>query len=146
MFHDAVKGRGVIIESKRNDPLSVDEVMAVVRGRHRWNPETKEWEVAYKATRDQWLMLLMTVSDRLFAMPVPKVIPTKILAQFEQEEATMRAIKDGTFSLIAATQNKAQGIDKRYTSVRDKQEPLFMRELDKTEAGVVPQGPSISLK
>jgi hypothetical protein len=80
MFVDATKNRAVVLEKHRNDPLTQDEVISAVRGRHRWNTQTKEWEVAYRPTRDQWIIMLQTVSERLFAMPVPKVVPTKIRA------------------------------------------------------------------
>ena len=54
-------------------------------------------------------------------MPVPKVVPTKILAQFEQEEATMKKISAGTFSFSGKeTSFKPEGIDRRYLSVKDK--------------------------
>ena len=58
MFNDATKGRGVIREEKRGDPLTLDEVIAAVRGRHRWNTESKEWEVCYRPTRDYWIIML----------------------------------------------------------------------------------------
>ena len=41
-------------------------------------------------------------------MPLPKVIPTKILAQFEQENLKM-----------ASTYIKKEGVDKLYLSVVD---------------------------
>lgn len=80
MFLDATRNRPIIQEKDRSNPLTQDEVMAAVRGRHRWNTDTKEWEVAYRPTRDQWIFMLQTVSDRIFAMPVPKIVPTKIKA------------------------------------------------------------------
>ena len=111
--------------------------MAAVRGRHRWNTETKEWEVAYRPTRDQWIIMLQTVSDRLFAMPVPKIVPTKIKAQYEQEEETMKMISEGTYSLSKYS-TRAEGIDKRYLSVKEPKEPLYRREADKPEAHIQP--------
>jgi hypothetical protein len=30
--------------------------------------------------------LLRTVNARLFALPVPKIVPSKILAQYEEQE------------------------------------------------------------
>lgn len=112
-----MKGRPVVSEERRGDPLTLDEVAAAVRGRHRWNTATKEWEVAYRATRDSWILMLMTVSERIFAMPVPKVVPTKILAQFEQEEQTMKQIAEGTFSFSPL---KPEGIDRKYLSVKER--------------------------
>jgi hypothetical protein len=82
----------------------------------------KQWEVGYRATRDYWILMLQTVSERIFAMPVPKVVPTRILAQFEQEEHTMQQIKQGTFSVTAATSKGTKGVegfDRKYMSVRD---------------------------
>jgi len=74
-------------------------------------------------------------------MPVPKVVPTKIKAQYEQEEETMRMIDEGTFSFTK--QARAEGIDRRYLSVKEQKEPLFRKELDKPEGKVIPQGPSV---
>jgi hypothetical protein len=62
-------------------------------------------------------------------MPVPKVVPTKILAQFEQEEQTMQAIKQGTFTMNSATQKgqkgAVEGFDRKYMSVRDQERPTY---------------------
>lgn len=58
MYLDATKGRAVINEEKRHAPLTLDEVSAAVRGRHKWNTQTKEWEVAYRPTRDYWIIML----------------------------------------------------------------------------------------
>lgn len=83
MFKEASKGRGIIHEKQREDPLTIDEIAAAVRGRHRWNTRRKEWEVYYRPMRDYWIILLLSCNERLFAMPVPKVVPTRIMAQFE---------------------------------------------------------------
>jgi hypothetical protein len=60
--------------------LKLDEIAMAVRGRYKWNMHHKCWEVGYREFRDYWIILLLTVNPRLFAMPVPKVIPEKILA------------------------------------------------------------------
>ena len=86
MFMDAIQGRGYINEKQRLEALTHEEVAATVRGRHRWNPELKEWEISYRPYRNYWIVLLLTVNKRIFAMPVPRVIPSKITAQYEQEE------------------------------------------------------------
>lgn len=60
-------------------------------------------------------------------MPIPKVIPTKILAQYEEEEllrTTIRASK--------------KGIEKKYLSIVDKKPPPYARDLDKKEANINP--------
>lgn len=58
-------------------------------------------------------------------MPIPKIIPTKILAQFEEEELkkTMHV-------------TKREGIDKKYLSIKDKKDPAYQKEEDKKEAGL----------
>jgi hypothetical protein len=38
---------------------------------------------------------------------------------------------------------KPEGIDKRYLSIKEKQEPIFKKDMNKWEAGVIPSGPSI---
>jgi hypothetical protein len=86
MFEDAIKGRGYINEEQRTRPLSHEEVAAAVRGRHRWNTKTKEWEIYYQPFRNYWIVLLLTVQPRIFALPLPKIVPTKIVAQYEIEE------------------------------------------------------------
>lgn len=111
-----------------------------MRGRHKWNTAKKEWEVGYRPCRDYWILMLQTVSERIFAMPVPKVIPTRIVAQYEQEEDAMRKIKEGTYTALDqnATADKREGLEKKYLSVREKQEPTYKRDLDKPEAYVIP--------
>lgn len=89
MFEDAIRGRGYINEEQRTRPLTHEEVATAVRGRHRWNTKTKEWELAYRSYRNYWIVLLLTVNSRIFALPMPKIIPTKIVAQYEIEEQYM---------------------------------------------------------
>lgn len=86
MFDDARKGRGFISEKQIKGPLTHEEIAAAVRGRHRWNINAKRWEIYYQPYRKFWIVLLLTVNDRIFAMPMQRIIPTKIYAQFELEE------------------------------------------------------------
>jgi hypothetical protein len=60
----------------------------------------------------------------------------------------MRKIKEGTYSALGhnATADKREGLEKKYLSVREKQEPTYKRDLDKPEAHVIPSGPSLSVK
>ena len=83
MFEDAIRGRGYVNEAQRSAPLTHDEVAACVRGRHAWNTETKQWELSYRPYRNEWIVLLLTINPRIFAMPMPRVIPSKITAQYE---------------------------------------------------------------
>ena len=128
MFNEITSHRSLIHEYHRNNPVTLDEIQAAVRGRHKWNTQTKQWEVTYRPTRDYWILMLQTVGERIFAMPVPKVVPTRILAQFEQEEQTMQKIKEGTFSMSAASaslKGKVEGFDRKYMSVRDQERPTY---------------------
>ena len=65
--------------------MTHDEIATAVRGRHAWNTKTKEWEIKYRPYRNQWIVLLLTINPRIFAMPMARVIPTKIEAQFYEE-------------------------------------------------------------
>lgn len=58
-------------------------------------------------------------------MPISKAMPTKILAQFEEEDLKQ-----------TMTITKKEGIDKKYLSIRDKSEPIFKRDINKYEAGI----------
>lgn len=80
MFEDAILGRGYINEEQRTRPLIHEEVATAVRGRHKWNTQTKEWDISYRPYRNYWIVLLLTVNKRIFALPLPKIIPTKIIA------------------------------------------------------------------
>jgi len=86
MFYEAARGRAIIHEHQKHAPLTLDEVVMAVRGRYKWNIQQKEWDVGYRQFRDFWIVLMQTVCPRLFAMPIPKVVPEKIIAQFEEEE------------------------------------------------------------
>jgi hypothetical protein len=55
------------------------------RARHSWNVEKKEWEIRYRPYRDYWIALLLTVNKKIFALPMPKIVPKRIKAQFEIE-------------------------------------------------------------
>ena len=94
-------------------------------------------------------------------MPMPRVIPSKITAQFEQEEAYQQSLTMGKYgqgagtlgSMEAPSQNyyggssftagmndslNKTGIDRRYESITEIKEPNFKRDLAKNEAGIVP--------
>jgi hypothetical protein len=60
--------------------LTHEEIAAAVRGRHQWDTINKRWEIKYRPFRDYWIALLLTVNEKIFALPVPKVIPTRIKA------------------------------------------------------------------
>ena len=131
MFKEASCGRGIIHEKQREAPLTLEEVCAAVRGRHRWNSQQKGWEVFYRPYRDYWIIFLLTVHERLFAMPVPKVVPTKIVAQFEEEETKRK---------MMATTIRKEGVDKKYLSIKELKQSLFQKDLDKKEGGIQPEG------
>jgi len=96
MFDDCISGRGKegdvggLSEKLRNAPINHIEIAKACRGRHQWNTDEKGWEVKYGPYRDHWIVLLLTVNQRIFAMPMPKVAPDKIKSQFEQEEDYQR--------------------------------------------------------
>ena len=85
-------------------------------------------------------------------MPVPKVIPTKILAQYEQEEETMKRIRGGgegeasLNSLSASKRAKAEGLERKYLSVKEKEEPTYKKDPHRQEANVIPWGPSVEIQ
>ena len=80
LFEDAIQGRGVITEKQRRAPLSHEEVAACVRGRHKWNRSAGEWEVSYRKFRNYWIVLLLTQNSRIFALPMPKIVPQRVKA------------------------------------------------------------------
>jgi len=133
MFKEASKGRGIVHAKQREAPLTLDEVAAAVRGRYKWNIEEKKWEVGYRSMRDYWIILLLTVSERLFALPVPKIVPCKILAQFELEKEQSQLMMSTT---------KKEGIDSKYLSIKEKRAPIFQRDTDKKEANIRPEAES----
>lgn len=86
MYEDAIKGRGYANEAQRSAALTVEEVATAMRGRHAWNTKSKQWYIKYRPYRNEWIVLLLTINPRIFAMPMPRVIPSKIKAQYEQED------------------------------------------------------------
>lgn len=86
MFKEASSGRGFITNKQMNGGLSHEEIAATVRGRHAWNIESKTWDVKYRPFRDYWIVLLLTVNPKIFALPMPKVVPSRIRAQYELED------------------------------------------------------------
>lgn len=93
-----------------------------------FNRETKQWEVKYRRTRDLWILLLKTISERVFALPPPDIKADKIYTQYEMN--TMR-------ETLQKKKNK-QGIKKKYQSVAEPKVPEFQRILGKLEAEVEP--------
>jgi len=64
--------------------LTMEEIQFAVRGRYRFVREMNDWDVSYRPFRDYWILLLLTQNERLFALQVPKVVPSKIRAQYEE--------------------------------------------------------------
>ena len=93
MFEEAASGRGFISKEQMRGPLTHEEIAAAVRGRHQWNCELKQWEIKYRPFRDYWIILLLTVQPKIFALPLPKLVPTKIKAQYEIEDEFRRSSK-----------------------------------------------------
>ena len=137
MFQDASKNRAIIHEQQWHAPLTFEEIQYAVRGRYAWNIEYKQWGISYKPYRDYWILLLLTVNDRLFSLQVPKIIPSKIKAQYEvQDDLTM--IKD-SIRMGELSFQRAEGIEKNYLSIRNQKKSVFERDLNKPEAGVIPE-------
>lgn len=123
LFHECTDRRSVVHEKQRELPLTIDEVVAAIRGRHKWNTEEKQWEVTYRPMRPYWIILLKTISDKIFTIPVPQVKPKKILAQYELNEMMMDV----------RNRKKPEGTVKRYDKIEDVHEPNFKRIEDKPE-------------
>lgn len=68
MFRDAASVRRVVNDKQYNNPLEIEEICYAVRGRFQWDSNRKEWTVFYRKYRDYWLLLLLTVNERLFAL------------------------------------------------------------------------------
>ena len=92
---------------------------------------------------------------------MPRVIPSKITAQYEQEEAYQQSLTMGKYgqaggtlgSIGVGSQNfyggssmtagmmdslSKTGIDRRYQSIQEIKEPNYKRDLTKNEGGIVP--------
>lgn len=68
MFNDAVSTRRVVLDRQYQEPLEIEEIQYAVRGRYKWQADTKSWGTTYRPYRDYWLLMLLTVNDRLFAL------------------------------------------------------------------------------
>jgi hypothetical protein len=83
MVKEASKSRIVTNQKQMELPLTFEEIYNNLKGRFRWNTSEKTWGVAYRPFRDNWILLLKTISNRIFALApeAPDVGP--ILAQYE---------------------------------------------------------------
>ena len=129
MYKDACKGRGFISNKQMQGPLSRLEVAAAVRGRHCWDTAAKCWYVRYRPFRDYWICLLLTVNTKIFALPMPRVVPEKIRAQFEIEEAS--DLND----YLNVSLPKAKTL---YKSVSSIHKPPYIRNPNKAEGKILP--------
>ena len=119
MYAEAASKRGITHEYQRLAPLTIEEIYGAVRGRFSYDRNIQSWGVSYRPYRDYWILMLLTCNDRLFALQVPKAIPGRITAQFEEQEriaAVNESLRKGEITFA-----KAEGIDRRYISVRDKE-------------------------
>jgi hypothetical protein len=81
-------------------------------------------------------LLLLTCNERLFALQVPKAIPTRITAQYEAEEQLVRMKESLARGEI--TFAKREGMARKYLAVKDLKTLDFMRKPDKTEGNIYP--------
>lgn len=132
MFHEAASGRGYVTDKQMAGPLTHQEIAAAVRGRHAWNNQTKTWEIKYRPYRDHWIVLLLAVNPKIFALQVPKLIPSKIKAQYELEEDFQKTQRTSKAQTARQTQ-------KVYQSVTEIYKPSFERDANKFEAGIAPE-------
>ena len=141
MFLEASKNRPIIHEAQRHQGLTFEEVQQAVRGRFQAKKGTSgyelEWDVSYRPCRDYWILLLLTISDRLFALQVPKIVPGKIRAQYETQDELAR-IKE-SLARGELTFKQAEGIDRKYQSIKSEKTPMFVRDTNKKEAGIMPE-------
>jgi hypothetical protein len=80
--------------------------------------------VAYRPMRHYWVILLKTISDKIFTIPIPQVKPKKILAQYEINDM----MND---KYLQSKLNQTNATDKRYNKIEDVIEPTFKRETQK---------------
>lgn len=83
------------------------------------------------------MLLLLTVNDRLFSLQVPKVIPGKIKAQYEDQEDI--AVMQKSLANGELTFKKSQGIDNKYLSIRNEKQTNYQRNPDRIEANIKPE-------
>lgn len=133
MFKEAATGRGFLSEEQINGPITHKEVAAAVRGRHRWNAKTKEWEILYRPYRNYWITLLLTVNKRIFALPMPKIIPSRIKAQYELEEEYLNSLAGKITNSFFPQKNRL------YSSLTNIWEPTYKRDLTRNEANIKPE-------
>lgn len=137
MYAEAASHRAITHEHQRVAPLTIEEIFAAVRGRFSYNKELQTWGVAYRKFRDQWILMLLTCNERLFALQVPKAIPGRIQAQYEEQEsiaAVQESLRRGEITFA-----KPEGIDRRYLSVTEQRTKAFTRNPNKTEANIAPE-------
>ena len=123
LFDECAARRSVIHEKQRDLPLTFDEVVSAIRGRHKWNTEDKHWEISYRPMRDYWVILLRTISQQIFTIQAPPVKPKKILAQYEINEIMM--------SKWEQKKKETKGKVKRYNKIEDVEIPTYKREIQK---------------
>jgi hypothetical protein len=142
MFDEAASKRIITHEPQRSAPLSFDEIFCAVKGRYALNPDhssnnSSEWGVSYRPYRDQWILLLLSCNERLFALQVPKAIPSKITAQYEEEEQLVRMKESLARGEITFAQR--EGMDRKYLAVKDVKALNFASRPDTTEGNIYPQ-------
>lgn len=137
MFLEASKNRAIIHDAQRHQGLTFEEIQHAVRGRFSYNHKLGEWDVSYRPCRDYWILLFLTISERLFALQVPKIVPGKIRAQYETQDELARISE--SLARGELTFKKPEGIDKKYQSIRSEKTPMFVRDTNKKEAGIMPE-------
>ena len=88
-----------------------------------WDINNKRWGVSYKPYRNFWILLMLTVNQRLFALQNPKIIPGRIVTQYEEQD-NLKKMRE---SLMRGetTYKKKEGIERKYLNVSDFVEPIF---------------------
>lgn len=128
MVKEITDRRSVVHQKQKEQPLTLDEVIAAIKGRFKWDTENKVWDVSYRPMREYWIILLKTISDKVFTLPPPEIKPEKIMAQYEINE----------IMLEERNKPKLEGTVKKYKSIKNIKEPTYKREVNKPEVAIIP--------
>jgi len=48
--------------------MTLNELVFAIRGRFSWDIENKKWKCSYRRYRDYWLLLLLSISNKIFVL------------------------------------------------------------------------------
>jgi hypothetical protein len=125
MFSEASSHRAIVHQKQKGEGLTLEELIATVRGRVSYGAKPGQHKIVYRKCRPLWILLYRTISKDIFTKAGESSFTSNIRAQYEED------IKPDPLSL---TQNYGRTL----TKISEIPPKMKFNQTERHEAGVNP--------